>query len=166
MTTFRTAAKSFVDARVARSVLPRSTIFFAMMEICCGVFPSHIESCNRAKVARWLSRVLHLLPVEPRPEGYSPLGEKHLDAKWVARLGVEQRVGAGLVGSQVQIGEQSVFFDEYTCFGMKNQGNQLQLLYSLRVMRKRPLTYLDYRTIFCYFAHTKAHKHKTTTISC
>jgi hypothetical protein len=52
-----------------------------------GVFPSHIESCNSPKVARWLSRVLHLLPVEPRPEGYSPLGEKNLDPKWVARLG-------------------------------------------------------------------------------
>jgi len=52
-----------------------------------GVFPAHIESCNRPKVARWLSRVLHLLPVEPRPEGYSPLGEKNLDPQWVARLG-------------------------------------------------------------------------------
>ena len=52
-----------------------------------GVFPAHIESCNRAKVARWLGQVLHLLPVEPRPEGYSPLGEKHLDPQWVARLG-------------------------------------------------------------------------------
>ena len=52
-----------------------------------GVFPTHIESLNRIRVGRWLSRVLHLLPVEPRPEGYSPLGEKHLDPKWVARLG-------------------------------------------------------------------------------
>ena len=52
-----------------------------------GVFPSHIESCNSPKIARWLERVLHLLPVEPRPEGYSPLGEKHLEPKWVARLG-------------------------------------------------------------------------------
>ena len=52
-----------------------------------GVFPSHIESCNRPKVARWLSKVLHLIAVEPRPEGYSPLGVKNLDPKWVARLG-------------------------------------------------------------------------------
>jgi hypothetical protein len=52
-----------------------------------GVFPSHIESCNSVKVARWLERVLHLLPVEPRPEGYSPLGEQNLEPKWVARLG-------------------------------------------------------------------------------
>lgn len=52
-----------------------------------GVFPSHVESCNDPKVARWLSRVLYLLPVEPRPEGYNPLGIKNLAPKWVARLG-------------------------------------------------------------------------------
>ncbi len=52
-----------------------------------GVFPSHIESCNQRAVARWLSNVLHLIPVEPRPDGYSPLGVKNLDPKWVARLG-------------------------------------------------------------------------------
>jgi hypothetical protein len=52
-----------------------------------GVFPAHIESCHSPKVARWLGRVLYLLPIEPRPEGYSPLGLKNLDPKWVARLG-------------------------------------------------------------------------------
>lgn len=52
-----------------------------------GVFPSHIESCNSPRVGRWLEKVLHLLPVEPRPEGYSPLGEQNLQPKWVARLG-------------------------------------------------------------------------------
>jgi hypothetical protein len=51
-----------------------------------GIFPTHIESCNRLKVARWLEKVLHLIPVEPRPEGYNPLGKKNLDPKWVARL--------------------------------------------------------------------------------
>jgi len=52
-----------------------------------GVFPTHIETLNRAGPARWLEKVLHLLPVEPRPEGYSPLGEKHLHPGWVERLG-------------------------------------------------------------------------------
>ena len=52
-----------------------------------GVFPSHIESCNSSRVARWLSNVLHLLPVGPRPEGYSPLGVKNMEPKWVAKLG-------------------------------------------------------------------------------
>lgn len=52
-----------------------------------GVFTSHIESCNSPKVAKWLSNVLHLIPVEPRPDGYSPLGIKNLKPAWVARLG-------------------------------------------------------------------------------
>jgi hypothetical protein len=52
-----------------------------------GVFPCHIESCNNARVARWLSKVLHLIPVEPRPDGYSPLGIKKLEPKWVTKLG-------------------------------------------------------------------------------
>jgi hypothetical protein len=52
-----------------------------------GVFPSHIESCNRSKVARWLEKVLHLIPVEPRPDGYNPLTIKNLAPRWVARLG-------------------------------------------------------------------------------
>jgi hypothetical protein len=56
-----------------------------------GVFPSHIESCNSPKVAWWLEKVLHLIPIEPRPEGYSPLGVKNLVPRWVARLGQSGR---------------------------------------------------------------------------
>lgn len=52
-----------------------------------GVFPSHIESLNKVRVARWLERVLYVLPVEPRPDGYNPLGKKNLEPKWIARLG-------------------------------------------------------------------------------
>ena len=52
-----------------------------------GVFPSHIEMLTRARPARWLEKVLHLLPVEPRPEGYNPLDVKHLNPEWIARLG-------------------------------------------------------------------------------
>jgi hypothetical protein len=52
-----------------------------------GVFPSHIESLNSARVARWLEKALHILPIEPRPDGYNPLGKKNLEPKWIARLG-------------------------------------------------------------------------------
>jgi hypothetical protein len=52
-----------------------------------GVFPSHIESCSAPDVASWLGAVLHLIPVAPRPAGYSPLGARNLQAEWVARLG-------------------------------------------------------------------------------
>jgi hypothetical protein len=56
-----------------------------------GVFPLHIESCNQSKVARWLEKVLYLVAVEPRPEGYNPLGLKHLKPEWVRRLGQSGR---------------------------------------------------------------------------
>ncbi|MGH7980440.1 MAG: hypothetical protein ACREE6_13775, partial [Limisphaerales bacterium] len=56
-----------------------------------GLFPVHIESCNNPKAARWLERVLHLLPIEPRPEGYNPLTVKNLDRKWICRLGQSGR---------------------------------------------------------------------------
>ncbi|MBI5396956.1 MAG: hypothetical protein HZA91_16795 [Verrucomicrobia bacterium] len=56
-----------------------------------GIFPVHIESCNDPKVARWLEKVIHILPVAPRPEGYNPLGVKNLDRKWIQRLGQSGR---------------------------------------------------------------------------
>ena len=56
-----------------------------------GVFPAHIESCNRPEIAHWLGNVLHLIPVEPRPDGYSPLGRKNLKPAWIARLGQSGR---------------------------------------------------------------------------
>ena len=52
-----------------------------------GLFPRHIESTADPELARWLESVLHLLPVMPRPAGYGPLGEKHLEPGLVARLG-------------------------------------------------------------------------------
>jgi hypothetical protein len=56
-----------------------------------GVFPVHIESCNDPKIARWLEKVIHVLPVAPRPEGYNPLGVKNLDRRWIQRLGQSGR---------------------------------------------------------------------------
>jgi hypothetical protein len=52
-----------------------------------GIFPRHIESNNDPAIARWLEKVIHLLPVAPRPPGYNPLGVKNLDPNWVQRLG-------------------------------------------------------------------------------
>jgi hypothetical protein len=52
-----------------------------------GIFPRHIEStCDRV-LARWLERVIHVVPVAQRPDGYNPLGIKRLDPEWIARLG-------------------------------------------------------------------------------
>jgi hypothetical protein len=52
-----------------------------------GVFPAQIESMQDNATARWLEKVLHVLPVAPRPDGYNPLGEKHLDPSCVGQLG-------------------------------------------------------------------------------
>lgn len=52
-----------------------------------GVFPKHIESDNNPETGHWLERVMHVVPVAPRPDGYSPLGEKNLNPDWIARLG-------------------------------------------------------------------------------
>ena len=52
-----------------------------------GIFPRHIESNNDPQVAAWLERVIHVLPVAQRPDGYNPLEIKNLDAEWIRRLG-------------------------------------------------------------------------------
>ena len=51
-----------------------------------GIVPAHIESNKNPEVARWLEQVIHVLPVAPRPQGYSPLGIKNLEVEWVTRL--------------------------------------------------------------------------------
>lgn len=52
-----------------------------------GLFPAHIESTVDPGIVDWLERVLHLVPVAPRPQGYNPLGVKNLDPGWIQRLG-------------------------------------------------------------------------------
>jgi hypothetical protein len=52
-----------------------------------GVFPAHVESTTDRAVVSWLEKVIWLIPVAPRPEGYDPLGEKNLDPEWVRWLG-------------------------------------------------------------------------------
>jgi hypothetical protein len=52
-----------------------------------GYFPVHIESNRDPRIARWLERILRLVPINQRPEGYNPLGVKNLDPGWIERLG-------------------------------------------------------------------------------
>ena len=52
-----------------------------------GYFPCHIESNNDPDVAQWLEKMIYMVPVAPRPDGYNPLGEKNLDPEWISRLG-------------------------------------------------------------------------------
>jgi hypothetical protein len=52
-----------------------------------GYFPIHVESCCDTAITRWLSGVIYMLPMNQRPDGYSPLGIKNLDPEWIHRLG-------------------------------------------------------------------------------
>ena len=50
-------------------------------------FPAHVESNTDPEVARWLEKVIHMVPGRATPDGYNPLGVKHLDPEWIRRLG-------------------------------------------------------------------------------
>ena len=52
-----------------------------------GWFPCRVESTSDPEVVAWLERVIHLVPLGGRPDGYDPLERKDLDPAWVARLG-------------------------------------------------------------------------------
>jgi hypothetical protein len=76
-----------------------------------GVFPAHVETNADPAVAEWAASVIHVLPVAPRPLGYSPLEEKNLEPSWVRRLGASGRacfdalVGRDLRGLQDSMNE-------------------------------------------------------------
>ena len=52
-----------------------------------GRFPVHVESNRDPEIARWVEDVFHLVPINQRPAGYSPLGIRNLDPEWIAQLG-------------------------------------------------------------------------------
>jgi len=52
-----------------------------------GYWPEWIESSTKEDTCEWLSDVLHLVPLEPRPDGYDPLKEMHLEKPLVRELG-------------------------------------------------------------------------------
>jgi hypothetical protein len=56
-----------------------------------GWFPARVESTSDPEVVAWLERVIHLVPVAQRPDGYGPLGIQRLDPAWIARLGASGR---------------------------------------------------------------------------
>ena len=52
-----------------------------------GYWPENIESEVSPDICNWLSSVIHLVPLEPRPDGYDPLLEKNLTTAFVKELG-------------------------------------------------------------------------------
>jgi cytidyltransferase-like protein len=50
-------------------------------------WPQKIETSVDPDICDWLSRVIQLVPLRPRPEGYNPLLDKHLEPEIVKELG-------------------------------------------------------------------------------
>jgi cytidyltransferase-like protein len=50
-------------------------------------WPEKIESTIDKETCEWLSSVLHLVPLEPRPVDYDPIKEKNLTKEYVKELG-------------------------------------------------------------------------------
>jgi cytidyltransferase-like protein len=70
-------------------------------------WPAKISSVVDAERCEWLSRVLHLVPLVPRPEGYNPLVEKNLTLENVRELGYSSELcWEGIVNKDVnRLGE-------------------------------------------------------------
>jgi hypothetical protein len=56
-----------------------------------GYFPVYVETCTQPDVMRWLEKIIYMVPIAQRPQGYNPLEEKNLDPGWVQRLGQSGR---------------------------------------------------------------------------
>jgi hypothetical protein len=50
-------------------------------------WPERIDNCIDQDICNWLSDVLHLVPLEPRPVGFDPVAVKNLDKNQVKKLG-------------------------------------------------------------------------------
>ena len=51
-----------------------------------GFWPERIDSCVDPEICEWLTNVLHLIPLEPRPEGYDPIKVRNLQPDIVKAL--------------------------------------------------------------------------------
>jgi cytidyltransferase-like protein len=52
-----------------------------------GYWPDKIESSRDEDICNWLSDVIHLVRLKPRPDGYDPLKEMHLEKPFIKELG-------------------------------------------------------------------------------
>jgi cytidyltransferase-like protein len=52
-----------------------------------GYWPDYIDSSVDKDVCDWLTNVIHLVPLKPRPDGYDPLKEMHLEKHFIRDLG-------------------------------------------------------------------------------
>ena len=52
-----------------------------------GYWPEKIDNTSDPGICEWLSDVIHLIPLGPRPAGYDPIAVKNLDKTYVKELG-------------------------------------------------------------------------------
>ena len=52
-----------------------------------GYWPDFIQSTVDKDICDWLTDVIHLVPLKPRPDGYDPLKEMHLEKHFIRELG-------------------------------------------------------------------------------
>jgi cytidyltransferase-like protein len=50
-------------------------------------WPEKIQSSVDKDICDWLSDIIHLVPLKPRPEGYDPLKEMNLEKQYIKELG-------------------------------------------------------------------------------
>ena len=52
-----------------------------------GYWPDYIQSSVDKDICDWLTNIIHLVPLKPRPDGYDPLKEIHLEKSFIKELG-------------------------------------------------------------------------------
>jgi len=52
-----------------------------------GYWPEKIESNTDINICDWLSDIIHLVKLKPRPDGYNPLKEMHIRKEFIKKLG-------------------------------------------------------------------------------
>jgi len=52
-----------------------------------GFWPEKIDSSIDQDICEWLSDVIHMVKLKPRPDGYNPLKEMHLSKPYIKELG-------------------------------------------------------------------------------
>ena len=52
-----------------------------------GYWPDYIHSSVDIDICDWVTDVIHLVPLKPRPDGYDPLKEMHLEKHFIRDLG-------------------------------------------------------------------------------
>ncbi len=89
-----------------------------------GVFPQHIENTTDPEVVHWLESVINVLPVVPRPAGYSPLDVKNLEnVEFISRLGKAGRICYDSILKQDLCGLGAAMNETMRCWEILLPGN-------------------------------------------